>query len=108
MLCTANGIAAPSTSAECITALPTALLLWLERPTRSLAFSGNGTPPDAPLLLTRENFGRILHTALEDNATLRHLHNAGADDVANNAEGRRLRGSGPSDEFARREEDARW
>ena len=86
-----------------------ALLLWLERPTRSLAFSGNGIPPDAPLLLTQEHFGRILHAALEDDATLRHLHAADAADIANDAEGRRLRRSGLSDEFARREEDAwRW
>ena len=67
-----------------------ALLLWLERPTRSLAFSGNGILPDAPSLLAQEHFGTILHTALEDDATLRHLHAADANNVANDAEGRRL------------------
>ena len=81
-----------------------ALLLWLERPTQFCAFSGNSIWPYVMWLLTRECFDRILHTALEDNATFWYLH-AAATPAAINAKGRRLRGLGPRGKFARREDD---
>ena len=111
--CSANSSQRHRTTALSIHAITTkakilALLLWLERPTRSLTFSGNGIPPDVPSLLTRYHFCKILHTALEEDATLRHLHAAAADAVANDAEGRRLGGSGPGDEFPTLREEGAW